>query len=77
MVLLGGLLENRRLFVMLEGSRLAAVATVVLTTGGWFSLRDAEARTAILAAVALSLAWLVGAGRSGEHAGDGRLGVSV
>jgi sterol desaturase/sphingolipid hydroxylase (fatty acid hydroxylase superfamily) len=77
MVLLGGLLENRRVFVMLEGARLAAVATVVLTTGGWFSLRDAEARTAVLAAVALSLAWLVGAGRSGEHSGDGRLGVSV
>jgi len=69
MVLLGGLLENRRAFLLLEGTRLAAVAAVVLATGGWFgSLQEAGARTALVAAAALSLVWLVSAGRSGEPA---------
>ena len=77
LIVLGGLLENRRVFVLLEGVRLAAVAVVVLAAGGWFNLRDAGARTAILAVAALSLAWLIGAGRSGEHAGDRSVGVSV
>ena len=82
LVVLGGLLENRRVFFLLEGARLAAVAAVVLAAGSWFNLRDAGARTAILAVAGLSLAgvslaWLIGTGRSGEHAGDGRVGVSV
>jgi sterol desaturase/sphingolipid hydroxylase (fatty acid hydroxylase superfamily) len=72
MVLLGGLLENRRVFTLLESARLTGVAAFVLASGGWFSLRDAGERTAILAAVALSLAWLAGVGRSSE-----RVGVSV
>jgi len=77
MVLLGGLLENRRVFVMLEAARLAAVAAVVLATGGWFSLHDSGARAAILAAAALSFAWLVSAARSGDSTGERRAGVSV
>jgi sterol desaturase/sphingolipid hydroxylase (fatty acid hydroxylase superfamily) len=54
LVLLGGLLENRRVFAMLEAARLAAVAAVVIAAGGWFNLHDAGARTAIVAFAALS-----------------------
>lgn len=75
MVFLGGLLENRRVFVMLEGARLIAVAAIVLVTGNWFGLRDAAA-TAIVAGAAASLVWLLAAVRSGERA-DGRVGVGV
>ena len=58
LVLLGGLLENRRLFVMLEAGRLMAVVAVVGAAGRWFNLRDAAARQAIALFAAASLVCL-------------------
>ena len=58
LVLLGGLLENRRLFVMLEAGRLMAIAAVVAAAGGWFNLRDAAGRAGIVLFAALSLVCL-------------------
>jgi sterol desaturase/sphingolipid hydroxylase (fatty acid hydroxylase superfamily) len=64
MALLGGLLEIRRLFAMLEAVRLLAVAAVVLAGGGWFgTLRGAGARMAIVVFALLSLGWLLAAVR--------------
>jgi sterol desaturase/sphingolipid hydroxylase (fatty acid hydroxylase superfamily) len=63
LVFLGGLLENRRIFSILESGRLLAIATAVVA-GGWFgNLRDAGARKAIVVFVVLSLGWLLGARR--------------
>ena len=65
LVLLAGLLENRRIFLVLEAGRLLATATVVLAVGGWFgNPRGAGVRTAILLFAMLSLAWLLGTCRS-------------
>jgi sterol desaturase/sphingolipid hydroxylase (fatty acid hydroxylase superfamily) len=63
LAVLGGLLENRRIFFTLEAARLVAVAAVVLAAGWFGGLRDAGARTAIVLGAMLSLAWLLGAGR--------------
>jgi len=57
MMLLGGILENRRIFLKLEAVRQAAIAAVVLG-GGWFDLREPYLRAAIVIAAATSLAWL-------------------
>ena len=62
LVVLGGLLENRRIFGILEGARLAAVSVVVMA-GGWFgNLHDSASRTGITVFAMLSLAWLLAAG---------------
>jgi hypothetical protein len=64
LVLLGGILENRRSFLVLEAGRLLAIAAVVLAAGGWFGhLREVGARTAIVLFALLSLAWLLSACR--------------
>ncbi len=55
LVLLGGLLENRRLYVVLEALRLFAVAILSLSAGG---------PVAIVLFAFLSLAWLLAAGRT-------------
>jgi sterol desaturase/sphingolipid hydroxylase (fatty acid hydroxylase superfamily) len=73
MVVLGGLLENRRVFLTFEAARLAAVAAVVLATGAWFGWRN---EPAMLAAAGGSLLWLVTAALSGERA-DRRLHAGV
>jgi len=53
LVVLGGLLENRRVFLLLESARLLAIASAGLATQNrWAS-----------AAAAVSLAWLLSAGR--------------
>lgn len=66
LALLGGLLENRRIFVMLEAARLLAIAAVVLT-GGWFgAMRDAGSHTAVVVFVVLSLGWLLVARRHAD-----------
>jgi len=58
LVLLGGLLENRRVFFVAEAVRLTAVAAIVAGAGGWFNLRDLAARSAIAIFAAVSLASL-------------------
>ena len=64
LVILGGLLENRRMFLVIEAGRLVSIAAVVMLTGGWFgSLREANARTAMVACALGSLAWLLVASR--------------
>jgi alkylglycerol monooxygenase len=64
LVILGGLLENRRMFLVIEAGRLVSIAAVVMMTGGWFgSLREANARTAMMACALGSLAWLLVASR--------------
>jgi alkylglycerol monooxygenase len=65
LVLLGGLLESRRIFWILEAARLTASAAAVLLAGEWLGgLRDAGSRMAILGFALLSLAWLLVACRS-------------
>ena len=65
LVLLAGLLENRRIFLVLEAGRLLATAAAVLAVGGWFGHPgDAGVRTAIVLYAVLFLVWLLGAGRS-------------
>jgi alkylglycerol monooxygenase len=64
MVLLGGMLENRRVFLMLEAGRLAATAAAVLILGEWFgNSRATSVRGAILAAAMISMVWLAGTWR--------------
>jgi sterol desaturase/sphingolipid hydroxylase (fatty acid hydroxylase superfamily) len=48
LAVLGGLLENRRVFAMLEAARQTGIAVVVIAAGGWFNLHDGAARAAIL-----------------------------
>jgi alkylglycerol monooxygenase len=70
LVLLGGLLESRRIFWILEAVRLTGSAAAVLFVGEWFGgLRDAASRMAILGFALLSLALLLTACRS-RFAGD-------
>ena len=79
LVLLGGLLENRRLFVLLESARLASVAAIVLTAGSWFgALREPPLKATTLATAVLSLLWLFSSSSAAEdrllssaHAGPG------
>jgi sterol desaturase/sphingolipid hydroxylase (fatty acid hydroxylase superfamily) len=61
---LGGLLENRRIFRMLEGGRLIVTAALVVAMGGWFgNLRGSGSRAAVVLFAALSLAWVLGEDR--------------
>jgi alkylglycerol monooxygenase len=60
LVCLGGLLENRRIFRMLESARLLGTASFLLATGGWFgSLHGSGSRAVMVVFVLLSLAWLM------------------
>jgi sterol desaturase/sphingolipid hydroxylase (fatty acid hydroxylase superfamily) len=64
LALLGGLLENRRIFRIFESGRLIMSAALVLAMGGWFgSLHEASSRAAIVLFAALSLVWVVGTDR--------------
>jgi hypothetical protein len=68
LVCLGGVLENRREFLIAEGARLTVTALAVLSTGTWFGgVRDVRVVIGVIAFQALSLAWLFLAG-----AGAGR-----
>lgn len=59
LVCLGGVLENRRGFLIAEAARLMATALVVLTTGTWFGgVTDARVVIPLVAFQFLSLAWL-------------------
>src|SRR5450432_28059 len=59
LVTLGGVLENRREFAMLEALRLAGVAGALFTMGAWFgNLRDARVVLAVAAFAVVSMAGL-------------------
>ena len=63
LALLAGLLENRRVFQVLESARLLISAAIVLAMGGWFGhLRSADSRTAIILFALLSVGWLLATG---------------
>jgi sterol desaturase/sphingolipid hydroxylase (fatty acid hydroxylase superfamily) len=63
LVTLGGVLENRREWILLEGLRMTCVAGAVLAMGAWFgNLRDARvvlavAAFAVVSVAGLGLAW--------------------
>jgi hypothetical protein len=60
LALLGGLLENRHIFRLLESGRLLITAVFVLATPGWFgNLHGTGSRTAIVSFALLSFGWLV------------------
>jgi alkylglycerol monooxygenase len=59
LVTLGGLLENRREFLLLEGTRLAVTAIVVAVARSWFGdLHDARAVLSAVSFLVVSGAWL-------------------
>ena len=63
LALLAGLLENRRIFQVLESARLLISAATVLAMGGWFgNLRSTDSRTAIILFALLSVGWLLATG---------------
>ena len=63
LALLAGLLENRRVFQVLESARLLISAAIVLAMGGWFgNLRTTDSRTAIILFPLLSVGWLLATG---------------
>jgi alkylglycerol monooxygenase len=67
LAILGGLLENRGIFALLEAGRLLAIAAAVLA-GGWFGgLRDTGVRAALLTFVVVSLGWLLAARRGSRE----------
>jgi alkylglycerol monooxygenase len=62
---LGGVLENRREFVMIEGARLALTGLAVLSTGAWFGgVHDPRVLIGIECFSLLSLVWLWQAARA-------------
>ena len=59
LVTLGGVLENRREFLIAEAGRLTATAIVVLATGEWFGgVRDPRVLVPLVALQCVSLPWL-------------------
>jgi hypothetical protein len=69
LVCLGGVLENRRGFLIAEGARLTATALAVLASGAWFGgVRDARVVIGVAAFQAVSLGWLWMAARAGVKA---------
>ena len=69
LVTLGGVLENRREFMMLEAVRMAGVAGALLTMGAWFgNLRDARVVLAVAAFAVVSIAalWLASRQQPGD-----------
>jgi len=58
LVTLGGVLENRREFLLLEGARVAAAGIAVLLMGGWFG--GARDPRMVLALVSFAVVSLVG-----------------
>jgi alkylglycerol monooxygenase len=57
LVILGGVLENRREFVLLEGVRLAVIAAAVLATGTWLGGARIGVPVAAFAVLSLSFLW--------------------
>ena len=69
LVCLGGVLENRRAFLIAEGARLTATALAVLVSGTWFGgVRDPRIVISVVAFQAVSLGWLWLAARAGAKA---------
>jgi len=59
LVCLGGVLENRREFLIAEGARLTATALAVLLSGAWFGgVHDPRVVIPVVAFQGVSLAWL-------------------
>jgi alkylglycerol monooxygenase len=68
LVCLGGVLESRREFMLLEALRLTATALAVLTLGTWFGgVRDARILASIVIFAVLSLGWLWIAARAKQE----------
>jgi hypothetical protein len=66
LVCLGGVLENRREFLVAEAARLTATALVVPISGAWFGgVRDPRVLVPVVAFQAVSLGWLWLAARAG------------
>jgi hypothetical protein len=66
LVCLGGVLENRREFLIAEAARLTMTALVVLISGAWFGgVHDPRVVIGVVAFQAVSLAWLGLAARAG------------
>jgi len=65
LVTLGGVLESRRGFLLLELARVAATGVAVVLAGGWFGgVRDARTVAAVAALATASVMWLAPALRS-------------
>jgi hypothetical protein len=72
LVCLGGVLENRREFLIAEAARLTATALAVLVTGAWFGgVRDPRVVLPVAAFQAVSLAWLWQASRKSRSQESG------
>lgn len=68
LVCLGGVLESRREFMMLEAVRLTGTALAVLAGGTWFGgVRDARILASIAIFAVFSLGWLWMASRSRQE----------
>jgi alkylglycerol monooxygenase len=68
LVCLGGVLESRREFIMLEAVRLTATALIVLAAGTWFGgVRDARTLVSIGIFAVFSLGWLWLASRTRQE----------
>jgi hypothetical protein len=67
-VCLGGVLESRREFMLLEALRLTATVLAVLTLGNWFGgVRDARILASIAIFAVFSLGWLWMAARARQE----------
>jgi alkylglycerol monooxygenase len=65
LICLGGVLENRREFLIAEAARLTVTFLAVLATGAWFGgVRDSYVIDALAAFQLVSLAWLALASRT-------------
>jgi len=63
---LGGVLENRREFLLFEALRVSVAAIIAVASGSWFGIHDSRAILAIGGFGAISLVWLLLGARSGE-----------
>jgi len=54
----GGVLENRREFLMLEGARVVLTGVAAVSLGTWFGARDPRVILSIAGFAAVSVAWL-------------------
>ncbi|MGO9259217.1 MAG: sterol desaturase family protein [Bryobacteraceae bacterium] len=70
LVTLGGVLENRRWFVLLELARVASTGLAVAMLGGWFGgVHDPRAIAAVAGLAAVSVVWLAPALRNKAESG--------
>jgi hypothetical protein len=79
LVCLGGVLESRREFMMLEAARLTGTALAVLALGTWFGgVRDTRilASIAIFAVFSLGWLWIAARGRQETAVVAARLAMS-